>query len=104
MVKRDNKATTSPEGLNYKKKKSLIEVDSEECHNAVETDLPIAKKRSRCEVTNSRAMGIIVSWYQRGKTFVESSIPCSPGGRVIGRERGRGGEEYKSKLQVSIQD
>ncbi|RZS11749.1 hypothetical protein BHM03_00043113 [Ensete ventricosum] len=28
-------------------------------------------------------MGLATSWYRRGGTFVESSIPCSHGGRAL---------------------
>ncbi|RRT62723.1 hypothetical protein B296_00018334 [Ensete ventricosum] len=50
-----------------KSKASVIkEVDSEERHNAIEADLLIAKKGT-----------------QRGETSVESSIPCSHGGRAL---------------------
>ncbi|RZR93179.1 hypothetical protein BHM03_00021615 [Ensete ventricosum] len=98
------------------------EVDSEEHHNAVEVDLPIAKegmqipvglsypkakrrlermwtqrsttvsqrwiyqsrrKGCRCKITDSRAMGLAAPWYRRGETSVESSIPCSHGGRAL---------------------
>ncbi|RZS16289.1 hypothetical protein BHM03_00048261 [Ensete ventricosum] len=36
-----------------------------------------------CETTDSRVMGLAVLWYRRGGTFVEASIPCSYGGRVL---------------------
>ncbi|RRT36639.1 hypothetical protein B296_00042526 [Ensete ventricosum] len=57
----------SPEGLNYLKSKASIrkEVDSEECYNAIEADLPIVEKRCRCKATDSRAMGLAVPWYHR---------------------------------------
>ncbi|RWW57928.1 hypothetical protein BHE74_00035256 [Ensete ventricosum] len=75
----------SPEGINYLKSKASVrkEVDSEECYNAVEADLPIVEKRCRCKATDSRVMGLAVSWYHRGGTSVESSIPCSHGGRAL---------------------
>ncbi|RZR72460.1 hypothetical protein BHM03_00013695 [Ensete ventricosum] len=46
VVERGEKATTSPEGLNYPKSKASVrkEVGSEECHSVAEADLPIAKK------------------------------------------------------------
>ncbi|RWW78410.1 hypothetical protein BHE74_00013373 [Ensete ventricosum] len=43
---------------------------------------------SECEATDSRAMGIATLWYHRGETSIESSIPCSQGGRVHGCEKG----------------
>ncbi|RRT78659.1 hypothetical protein B296_00007105 [Ensete ventricosum] len=33
--------------------------------------------------TNSRAMGLAAPWYSRGRTSVESSIPCSYGWRTL---------------------
>ncbi|RRT45071.1 hypothetical protein B296_00027607 [Ensete ventricosum] len=59
------------------------EVDSEECHSVTEADLPITKKGRRYKATDSRAMGLAAPWYRRGGTFVESSIPCSHGGRAL---------------------
>ncbi|RWV78375.1 hypothetical protein GW17_00060668 [Ensete ventricosum] len=32
---------------------------------------------------NSRAIGLAAPWYRRGGTSVESSIPCSYGGRAL---------------------
>ncbi|RRT51483.1 hypothetical protein B296_00045701 [Ensete ventricosum] len=57
-VKRGDEATTSPEGLNY-------------------------PNRWRCKATDSRAMGLAAPWYRRGGTSMESSIPCSHGGRAL---------------------
>ncbi|RRT49493.1 hypothetical protein B296_00019128 [Ensete ventricosum] len=37
----------------------------------------------RCKATDSRDMGLVVSWYHRGGTSVESSIPCFHGGRAL---------------------
>ncbi|RZR99689.1 hypothetical protein BHM03_00029277 [Ensete ventricosum] len=37
----------------------------------------------RCKETDSRAMGLAALWYRRGGTSVESSIPCSHGGRAL---------------------
>ncbi|RRT83139.1 hypothetical protein B296_00018460 [Ensete ventricosum] len=45
-----------------------------------------------CEATDSRAMGMEAPWCRRGGTSVESSIPCSRGGRALvvkGAERWR---------------
>ncbi|RRT36826.1 hypothetical protein B296_00042152, partial [Ensete ventricosum] len=36
-----------------------------------------------CKATDSMAMGLAVPWYRRGRTSVESSIPCSHGGRAL---------------------
>ncbi|RWV79645.1 hypothetical protein GW17_00059190 [Ensete ventricosum] len=35
------------------------------------------------KATDSRAMGLAAPWYRRGGTSVESSIPCSHGGRAL---------------------
>ncbi|RWW84773.1 hypothetical protein BHE74_00006598 [Ensete ventricosum] len=43
----------------------------------------MARRERRCEATDSRAMGLAVPWYRRGKHSVEVSIPCSHGGRVL---------------------
>ncbi|RZS03602.1 hypothetical protein BHM03_00033784 [Ensete ventricosum] len=43
----------------------------------------LRRKGYRCKSTDSRAMGLAASWYRIGRTFVESSIPCSNGGRVL---------------------
>ncbi|RWW15487.1 hypothetical protein GW17_00020680 [Ensete ventricosum] len=59
------------------------EVDSKEHHSAIEADLPIAKEGCRGKATDSRAMGLASPWYRRGGTFMESSIPCSHGGRAL---------------------
>ncbi|RRT34597.1 hypothetical protein B296_00036176 [Ensete ventricosum] len=61
-------------GAQLPKSKASVrkEVDLEEHHSAVETDLSIVK--------DSRAMGLAAPWYRRGGTSVESSIPCSHGG------------------------
>ncbi|RWW74586.1 hypothetical protein BHE74_00017473 [Ensete ventricosum] len=41
------------------------------------------RKGCRCKATDSRAMGLVAPWYHRCGTFVESSIPCSHGGRAL---------------------
>ncbi|RWV96678.1 hypothetical protein GW17_00040591 [Ensete ventricosum] len=41
------------------------------------------RKGCRCKSTDSRAMGLAAPWYRRGGTSVESSIPCSHGGRAL---------------------
>ncbi|RWW51334.1 hypothetical protein BHE74_00042327 [Ensete ventricosum] len=37
----------------------------------------------RCKSTDSRAMGLAAPWYRKGGTSMESSIPCSHGGRTL---------------------
>ncbi|CAL9072921.1 unnamed protein product [Musa textilis] len=80
-----------------------LKVDSKECHNAAEANLPIMKKGCRCETTDSSAMGVAVPWYRRGGTSGESSIPCSHRGRALGRRMGHGGGECFGKLHVPRQ-
>ncbi|RWV76840.1 hypothetical protein GW17_00062439 [Ensete ventricosum] len=46
-------------------------------------------------------MGLTTPWYRKGGTSMESSIPCSHGGRALLVKRGRGGRECK--LQVPRQ-
>ncbi|RRT31715.1 hypothetical protein B296_00031202 [Ensete ventricosum] len=42
-----------------------------------------AKKGYKCKSTDSRAMGLAAPWYRKGRTSMESSIPCSYGGRAL---------------------
>ncbi|RWW63693.1 hypothetical protein BHE74_00029122 [Ensete ventricosum] len=42
-----------------------------------------SKDKAECKATDSRAMGLAASWYRKHKTFVESSISCSHGGRAL---------------------
>ncbi|RWW33530.1 hypothetical protein GW17_00001743 [Ensete ventricosum] len=58
-------------------------MNSEECHSAAEADLPMVRKRRRCEATDSKVMSLVMPWYHRGGTSVEASIPCSHGGKVL---------------------
>ncbi|RWV95031.1 hypothetical protein GW17_00042383 [Ensete ventricosum] len=37
----------------------------------------------RCKAKDSRAMSLAAPWYHKGGTSVESSIPCSHGGRAL---------------------
>ena len=50
-----------------------MEVDSEECHGDISTDRE--EKGCRCEVTDSRAMGMAAPWYCRGGTSVKVIDP-----------------------------
>ena len=50
-----------------------MEVDSEECHGDISTDRE--EKGCRCEVTDSRAMGMAAPWYRRGGTSVQVIDP-----------------------------
>ncbi|RWV94919.1 hypothetical protein GW17_00042503, partial [Ensete ventricosum] len=42
-----------------------------------------SEDKAECKSTDSRAMGLAAPWYRRGGTSVESSIPCSHGGRAL---------------------
>ncbi|RWW70936.1 hypothetical protein BHE74_00021360 [Ensete ventricosum] len=42
-----------------------------------------SEDKAECKATDSRAMGLAAPWYHRGGIFVESSIPCSHGGRAL---------------------
>ncbi|RWW02827.1 hypothetical protein GW17_00034067 [Ensete ventricosum] len=94
-------------------------VDSEECHNTAKVDLPIVKKemqvvergeeatmspeglsypKAKCKATDSRTMGLAAPWYRRGGTSMESSIPCSHGGRALVV---KGAEEVENAKAIS---
>ncbi|RWV91711.1 hypothetical protein GW17_00045976 [Ensete ventricosum] len=42
-----------------------------------------SEDKAECNSMDSRAMGLAAPWYRRGGTSVESSIPCSHGGRAL---------------------
>ncbi|RRT40241.1 hypothetical protein B296_00038269 [Ensete ventricosum] len=75
----------SPEGLSCPKVKRRLE------RRWIQRSVTVLQRRiyqsrrkeCRCTTTDSRAMGLAVPWYCKGRTFVESSIPCSHGGRVL---------------------
>ncbi|RRT50761.1 hypothetical protein B296_00037425 [Ensete ventricosum] len=46
-------------------------------------ELDKSEDKAECKATDSRAMGLAAPWYHRGGTSVESSIPCSHGGRAL---------------------
>ncbi|RWW15883.1 hypothetical protein GW17_00020259 [Ensete ventricosum] len=78
-------ATTSPVGLSYPKVKHRLErrwtlrsttVPQRQIYRS-------RRKGCRCKATDSRAIGLAAPWYRRGRTSVESSIPCSHGGRAL---------------------
>ncbi|RWV95001.1 hypothetical protein GW17_00042415 [Ensete ventricosum] len=47
------------------------------------TESDKSKDKAECKTTDSRVMGLAAPWYRRGNTSVESSIPCSHGGRAL---------------------
>ncbi|RWW69912.1 hypothetical protein BHE74_00022459 [Ensete ventricosum] len=60
------------------------------------------RKGCRCKATYSRTMGLAAPWYHKGRTSVESSIPCSHGGRALVV---RGAEEVENaKINSKYQD
>ncbi|RRT71071.1 hypothetical protein B296_00019984 [Ensete ventricosum] len=54
---------------------------------------------------DSRAMGLAAPWYRRGETSMESSIPCSYGGRALVVKRAEEVEnaEANSKYQDRVE-
>ncbi|RWW40135.1 hypothetical protein BHE74_00054467 [Ensete ventricosum] len=89
-------------GAQLPKSKASVrkEVESEEHHSAAEADLRSRRNGCRCKSMDSRAMGLAAPWYRRCGTSVESSIPCSHGGRSLAVKGGQGGGEFNGKLQV----
>ncbi|RWW23516.1 hypothetical protein GW17_00012231 [Ensete ventricosum] len=85
VVERGEEATTSPVGLSYPKVKRRLERK----WTRRSTTMPqrriyrSQRKGYRYKATNSRAMGLAAPWYRRGGTSMESSIPCSHGGRAL---------------------
>ncbi|RZS11567.1 hypothetical protein BHM03_00042909 [Ensete ventricosum] len=78
-------ATTSPEGLSYPKAKRRLERRWTRRSTTVPQRRIYRSRRKgcRCKSTDSRAIGLAAPWYRRGGTSVESSIPCSHGGRAL---------------------
>ncbi|RWV87523.1 hypothetical protein GW17_00050473 [Ensete ventricosum] len=85
VVERGEEATTSPVGLSYPKAKHRLErrwtrrsatVPQRQIYQS-------RRKGCKCKSTDSRAMGLAAPWYRRGGTSMESSIPCSHGGRAL---------------------
>ncbi|RRT78564.1 hypothetical protein B296_00026878 [Ensete ventricosum] len=76
---------TSPEGLSYLKAKRRLE----RRWIRRSTTVPLRRiyrsrrKGRRCKATDSRTMDLAALWYRIDKTSVESSIPCSHGGRAL---------------------
>ncbi|RWW90309.1 hypothetical protein BHE74_00000545 [Ensete ventricosum] len=76
---------TSPKGLNYPKAKCR----SERRWTRRSATVPqrriyrSRRKGRKYKATDSRAMCLVTPWYRRGGISVESSIPCSHGGRAL---------------------
>ncbi|RRT71981.1 hypothetical protein B296_00020089 [Ensete ventricosum] len=104
VVERGDEATTSLVGLNYPKAKRRLERRWTRRSTTVPQRRIYRSRRKGCRYksTDSRAMGLAASWYHRGGTSVESSIPCSHGGRTLVI---KGAEEVeKAKTNSKYQD
>ncbi|RWW16448.1 hypothetical protein GW17_00019670 [Ensete ventricosum] len=85
VVERGKEATMSPEGLSYPKAKRQTERRWTR-RSVIVSQRRIYRSRRkgrRCKTTDNRAMSFIAPWYRRCETSVESSIPCSQGGRAL---------------------
>ncbi|RWW47414.1 hypothetical protein BHE74_00046595 [Ensete ventricosum] len=85
VVEKGEEATTSPVGLSYPEVKHRLERRWTRRSTTVPQRRIYRSRRNgcRCKSTDSRAMGLAAPWYRRGRTSVESSIPCSHGGRAL---------------------
>ncbi|RWW58253.1 hypothetical protein BHE74_00034910 [Ensete ventricosum] len=92
---------TSPEGLSYLKAKRRLE----RRWIRRSTTVPLRRiyrsrrKGRRCKATDSRTMGLAALWYRIDRTSVESSIPCSHGGRALVV---KGVERWRMQRQTPI--
>ncbi|RZR88969.1 hypothetical protein BHM03_00016626 [Ensete ventricosum] len=57
-----------------------------------------SEDKAECKATDSRTMGLAAPWYRRGGTSMESSIPCSHGGRALVV---KGAEEVENAKAIS---
>ncbi|RRT31817.1 hypothetical protein B296_00057581 [Ensete ventricosum] len=85
VVERGEEAMTSPVGLSYLKAKRRLERRWIQRSTTVPQRWIYRSRRKgcRCKTMDSRVMGLAAPWYRRGVTSVESSIPCSHGGRAL---------------------
>ncbi|RWW81607.1 hypothetical protein BHE74_00009985 [Ensete ventricosum] len=85
VVERVEEATKSPVGISYPKAKRQLERRWTPRSTTVSQRRIYRSRRKgcRCKAMDSRAMGLAAPWYRRGGTSVESSIPCSYGGRAL---------------------
>ncbi|RWV81561.1 hypothetical protein GW17_00057001 [Ensete ventricosum] len=85
VVERGEEATTNPEGLSYSKAECQLKRRWTRKSVTVlqRWTYRLRRKGCRCKATDSRAMGSTAPWYRKGRTSVESSIPCSHGGRAL---------------------
>ncbi|RRT35470.1 hypothetical protein B296_00015780 [Ensete ventricosum] len=85
VVERSEEAMTSPVGLSYPKAKRRLERRWIQRSTTV-PQRPIYRSRRkgcRCKTMDSRAMGLATPRYCKGGTSVESSFPCSYGGKAL---------------------
>ncbi|RWW09353.1 hypothetical protein GW17_00027161 [Ensete ventricosum] len=84
VVKRGEEVMTSPEGLSYPKAKRRLERRCTQRSTIVPQRRIYRSRRKghRCKAMDSRAMGLVAPQYHKGETSMESSIPCSHGGRA----------------------
>ncbi|RZS03212.1 hypothetical protein BHM03_00033358 [Ensete ventricosum] len=85
VVERGEEAMMSLVGLSYLKVKHRLERRWTQRSTTVPQRRIYQLRRKGCiyKSTDNRAMGLAAPWYHRGETSVESSIPCSHGGRAL---------------------
>ncbi|RWW67892.1 hypothetical protein BHE74_00024631 [Ensete ventricosum] len=85
VVERGEEATTSPERLSYPSAMHWSEREWTRRSVTVPQRRIYRSQRKgrRCKTMDSRVMGLAAPWYRRSRTSVESSIPCSHGGRAL---------------------
>ncbi|RRT59659.1 hypothetical protein B296_00001005 [Ensete ventricosum] len=104
VVERGEEATRSLVGLSYPTAKRRLERRWTPRSTTVSQRRIYRSRRKgcRCKATDSRAMGLAAPWYRRCGTSVESSIPCSHGGRALVV---KGAEEVENtKVNSKYQD
>ncbi|RWV90782.1 hypothetical protein GW17_00046989, partial [Ensete ventricosum] len=85
VVERGEEVMTSLVGLSYPKANHRLERRWTRRNTTVPQRRIYRSRRKgcRCKITYSRTMGLAAPWYHKGRTSVESSIPCSHGGRAL---------------------
>ncbi|RWW24314.1 hypothetical protein BHE74_00033939 [Ensete ventricosum] len=85
MIERGEEVTTSLAGISYLKATCRSEMRWT-WRSVTVPQRRIYRSRGkghRCKATDSRTMGLATPWDCKGRISVESSIPCSHGGRVL---------------------
>ncbi|RZS14333.1 hypothetical protein BHM03_00046012 [Ensete ventricosum] len=107
VVERGEEVTMSLEGLSYPSAKrwSKREWTRRSVTVPRRRIYRLRRKGRRYKATDSRAMGSAAPWYRKGRTSVESSIPCSHGGRALVVKRAEEVEnaEANSKYQDTVE-